>query len=312
MGKLFLHAGKFLLVSAVLYLGAMAVLAYLPLGRTMAVYRTGSYYVTPGGPTWAQFKEYDPKERYDAVIIGSSHAYRGYDPEVFAARGHRVFNLGTSGQSPLNTYWLIHSFLDSVNAPLVILDVYTGTFIATGLESTADLMRNQPSDGAALGMAWSLRDLRGLNLFALRTVDPNPAPVRTANAYRGSGFTPHVDSIKTEAGPPPAEALVLAPRQMKLFEDCLALCKQRGITVVLSSHYARADRRELFHRPLAQYLESTLPGTGIRYLDFTATPGIDDRNWFADGNHLNLAGARIFTHQLVDSLETLGYLPAGH
>ncbi len=312
MGKLFLHIGRFLVVTVVLYVGTMAVLAYLPVGGTKAVYRTGSYYVTPGGPTWVQFKEYDRNERYDAVIIGSSHAYRGYDPEVFAAHGHRVFNLGSSGQTPLNTYWLIKTLLDSVNAPLLIMDVYTGTFISTGLESTADLVRNQPSNAAALGMVWSLRDLRGVNLFALRTVTPNLPPERTAKAYRGSGFTPHVDSIKTEAGPPTAEAMVLAPRQMKLFEDCLALCKERGIKVVLSSHYARRDRREQFHQPLAQYLDSTLDGTGIRYLDFTATAGIDDRNWFADGNHLNLAGARIFTNQLVDSLETLGYLPNGH
>lgn len=41
MGKLFLHIGRFLVVTVVLYVGTMAVLAYLPVGGTKAVYRTG-------------------------------------------------------------------------------------------------------------------------------------------------------------------------------------------------------------------------------------------------------------------------------
>ena len=76
----------------------------------------------------------------------------------------------------------------------------------------------------------------------------------------------------------------------------------------MTCHYARRDRRGKPHEVLAHYMDTILTGTGIPDLDYTNTPGIEDRNWFFDTNHLNSTGADIFTEQLVDSLEALGYL----
>ncbi|MBP8824421.1 MAG: hypothetical protein KBH07_12335 [Flavobacteriales bacterium] len=302
-------AMRFAAVAAGLYTLAMAIMAHLPFMGKPLVYRTGDYYTWPGGDTWLRFREFDPRQRYDAVIIGSSHAYRGYDPYVFAQRGHKVFNLGSSAQTPLNTYWLVQEFLDSTNTPLLIFDVYMGSFRNRGLESTADLCQNQPSDAAAAGMAFDLRDLRGLNLLAVRCLTDHRQPFYTDTSYQGLGFVPTPDSIKAAAGPPPAAAVSLDPRQRHFFEAIVALCRERGIALVVSSHFERFDRRDLAHQPVASYIGQALAPTGVRYLDFTNAPGIDDRNWFADHSHLNLAGARLFTGQLVDSLEQLGYLP---
>ena len=84
--------------------------------------------------------------------------------------------------------------------------------------------------------------------------------------------------------------------------------RERGIALVVSSHYARRDRRGDVHGALAHYMDSVLAGTGIPYLDYTNAPDIEDQNWFADHGHLNGTGARIFTGQLMDSLEAMGYL----
>lgn len=291
----------------VLYLAAVWGMCHLPVQGKPLIYRTGDYYNWPGGDTWQRFHEYDPKVRRDVVIIGSSHAYRGYDPSVFTQRGLSAFNLGSSAQSPLNSYFLIDHYLDSTNCPLLILDVYEGSMASSGLESTADLTQNQPNDAAALGMAWSLHDLRGLNMMALRMLGRREVPYYTAPDYQGLGYCPMPDSIKLAAGPP-GKNQVLAARQCHFFEKIVRLCRERGIRMVVSSHFARADRRGAPHAALASYVDSVLAGTGIPYLDFSEAPGIEDKNWFADNTHLNAAGARIFTGQLVDSLETLGYL----
>ena len=163
------------------------------------------------------------QERQDAVIIGSSHAYRGYDPFVFQERGHKVFNLGSSAQTPLNTYPLIQQYLDSAHCPMLIYDVYEGSFTNTGLESTADLTQNQPSDAAALDMAWAIRDLRGLNMMALRMLTGREKPYYTSTYYQGLGFCAIPDSVNKQAPPPPGKQIELSPVQRHFFEACIRL-----------------------------------------------------------------------------------------
>ncbi len=298
----------FLLITAGLYGALMFALVRLTYSGRSVVFLTGDYYNWPGGETWQSFHDFSPDSAYDALIIGSSHAYRGYDPAVFGERGHRVFNLGTSGQSPLNTHPLVRRFIHAHNAPLLLFDIYEGTLQGDGFESTADLVQNQPSDAVALGLVRGQGDLRGLNMLALRLMARYKEPYYRSGWYRGAGFAPQVDSVGTQAGRPgPPKAF--EPVQLERLAAIINLCQERGIRLVLTSHYARGNMRGVYHRPLVQHLDSLLAGTDIPYLDFTEVPGIDERNWFADHNHLNITGAKIFTGQLVDSLEALGYLP---
>lgn len=301
------RSAVFLCSALVLYAGAVAFLGRFPKGKPL-IYRTADYYNWPGGDSWTRYREFNPNQHYDVVIIGSSHAYRGYNPFVFTGRGLAAFNLGSSAQAPLNTYWLVKEFLDSANTGLLIFDIYEGVMQGTGLESTADLTQNQPSDAAAAGMAWSLHDLRGMNMVALRLLAQNSTPFYTDTAYAGLGFVSNPDSVKTDAPPPPQKPVMLAPCMQDFLEQTLALCRERGIPVVISSHYARRDRRGSAHGTLFRYLAQISRSTGVPYLDFTDAPGIEDRNWFEDNSHLNTTGARIFTEQLADTLETLGYL----
>lgn len=291
-----------------MYVGIFLVLSLVKVKRIPLIYITANYYIWPGGDTWQSFQEFDPKVRRDVVIIGSSGAYRCYDPYVFQERGYAAFNLGSNAQTPLNTYPLIEHFLDSAHSPVLIFDVAEGTFSSTGLESTADLTQNQPSDAAALDMAWAIHDPRGLNMMALRIFTRRDKPYFTSPSYKGLGFCAITDSIRTEAGPPLKKQVKLSPEQCHYFEGAIRLCRQRGIRLVVTSRYERRDRRGSAHKEFAAYLDSILTGTGVPYLDYTNSPGIDDRNWFADEGHLNTTGAQIFTGHLVDSLEALGYL----
>lgn len=295
-------------LTVAMYVGTFLVLSRVKVKGTPLIYITTDYYTWPGGDTWQRFQEFDPKVRHDAIIIGSSQAYRGYDPYVFQEHGFKVFNLGSNAQTPLNTYPLIEHFLDSAHCPLLIFDVSIGTFASTGLESTADLTQNQPSDAAAMDMAVAMRDLRGLNMLTLRTLARRDKPYYTSPNYQGLGFCAYSDSINTEASLQPVRQKDILPRQRHYFEACVRLCHERGIRLVVTSPYARRDRRGSAHLVLATYMDSVLTGTGVPYLDYTDSPGIDDLHWFADEGHLNTTGARIFTGHLMDSLESLGYL----
>jgi len=208
----------------------------------------------------------------------------------------------------LNSFFLIKHYLNSGNAPLLIFDVYEGTFANTGLESTSDLVENIPSEAVAMEMAWALRDLRGLNLIVFRSVQPQASSYRVDPAYQSLGFTSRPDSMDRAMRPKLNATLHMDERQKHFFLACIDLCKERGIQMVVSSHFTRQGTNVRRHRAFASYIDSALAGTNIPYLDYSFAPGIDDLDHFEDDSHLNSAGAGIFTEHLVDSLETLGFL----
>jgi hypothetical protein len=308
MGPLTKRILLFTVALVVLYGSAFLVMGHVRFRGKALIYRTADYYQWTGGDSWQRFREYHPAVRQDAVIIGSSHAYRGYDPSVFAARGYRVFNLGSSAQTPLNSQYLIEAFLDSANAPLLVFDVYEGVFASTGFESTADLTQNLPSPAAAWGMVGALGDLRGLNMMALRAVIHGEAPLYMDKEYRGLGFVPRRDTLRKEPRPMSAPDPAMAGKQWKHFKAAIALCRERGIRVVVTSHWALPARGGEVHSTFVHQVRQALQGTGIPYVDLTDAAGSTDMDHYADDNHLNAAGAALFTAQLVDSLERRGYL----
>ena len=122
------------------------------------------------------------------------------------------------------------------------------------------------------------------------------------------GFEAIPDSVEKALSPQHDSTLHLLDRQREFLAACVRLCQVRGIRLVVVQHYARRGTNTVRHAAFAAFIHSTLKGTGIPFLDYTFAPGINDLDHFADHNHLNAAGAKIFTGHLVDSLEALGYL----
>lgn len=297
----------FFTITLALYCMAMAALCHIHIQGTPIVYRTADYYTIPGGVNWQRFHEFDKQRFHDVVILGSSHAGRGYDPHVFESRGYSAYTLGSANQTPLNSYQLLKYYLDKSNCGMVIFDAFDNVFWNDGLECTSKLSQNQPDNRAAIGMAWALQDLRCINLLGLRFLSSEKKPYFLSNEYKGLGFQLKTDSIKAFPGPVWKPSPLL-DKQCHYFEKLVDLCKEREIRLVVSSQYARNNLRGSFHAPLATYLAQTLTGSEVPYLDFTDAQIIDELNWFADGDHLNGTGAKFFTQQLVDSLEAIGYL----
>ena len=58
--------------------------------------------VTRPRQSFPTFQEVRRHEDVDIVFVGSSHAYRSFDPRFFAREGLTTFNIGTRAQTPLN------------------------------------------------------------------------------------------------------------------------------------------------------------------------------------------------------------------
>src|SRR5690606_29922337 len=147
--------------------------------------------------------------------------------------------------------------------------VYDTALVISGLECTMELTQNIVDHKAAMGMAWSQRDLRALNMIAVRFATDRSAPYSTDTMHSGRGFAPHLDSIKTAPPPSTGQPAMLLGRQKYFIGQIIDLCRQRGIKLVFASHYARRNLQGPFHVPLVHFMDSLQRATGIPFLDYT-------------------------------------------
>lgn len=300
----------FLLAFLGIYLAAFFTLCHITRKGTPLIHATSDVLLMKGGGSWQRFHEFDPDSTYDVVFIGSSHSYRGYDAGYFTDQGYTAFNLGSSAQTPMNSYYLVRDLLRAGHVGLLVMDVYEGTLENDGLESTADLVQNLPSDRTAWSMALATRDPRGLNMMALRYFMKEHAPFYQDSTYRAGGGAFRADSLKTDPDYAVGRGLHVRQRQAEFLEQVIALCRERGIRPVLCNHYFphASDRRK--HAAYNAYLHELLGADGPVYIDKAYDHQLSDRDHFFDHNHLNAAGARIFSADLLRELKERGLLPA--
>ncbi len=126
-------------------------------------YKMGSY-----GSMFTRIQEADTTRDVDILVLGSSHAYRGFDPRIFEEYGIKLFNLGPSNQTPKQANILVKKYLDQMSPELVIYEVYPGIFQGDGLESSLDLIANGPLNSDLISMTISLNHVKAYNAMIKR------------------------------------------------------------------------------------------------------------------------------------------------
>src|SRR5690606_36447324 len=91
-----------------------------------------------GGYTKTRLNEAEHMGNVDVLVLGSSHAYRGFDPRIFQKNNVKIFNLGTSAQSPIQTEYVVKRYIEKLNPKVVLFEVSYLSFSSDGLESTLD------------------------------------------------------------------------------------------------------------------------------------------------------------------------------
>lgn len=122
-----------------------------------------SYRRGAAGYTYTRFREVKNYSNVDVLFIGSSHAYRGFDPRVFESHGYSSFNLGSSAQTPLETEALIGKHLARLNPSVVVFEVYPYCFSSDAVESSVDLVANSDIDRNIFLMAGRVNNMKTYN-----------------------------------------------------------------------------------------------------------------------------------------------------
>lgn len=282
------------------------------------VYRN---YQAPGG--WGQslrrFRDLRSTGDVDILIAGSSHAYRSFDPRIFARHSLRAFNMGSTNQTPLNTYHLLRRFLAGRDPELLILEIYARSLSnEDGLESFFDLATNLPLSPDLIKMAIDTAQPHAVNSLVALQMSRLLKPLERFQqgniedeTYVSGGYCESHETIGKNQTFPSFGKITLSEIQLKYLEKILRLAKDRGIrAVMVTAPFPEEHQRAIAnYRALSRRIEAFARRHDVVYKDFNGLLDLETYKHFKDTHHLNHSGVVKFNQVLLRLLRQRGLLP---
>ncbi len=307
--KIIYNGLVFLLLFSLIYFPSLVLVCKLNFKKKPLIYRTSDIYTLKGGNSYQKFKEFNKEKKYDIIVIGSSHAYRGYDPRNFKKAGISVFNLGTSAQTPLNSYIIAKNYVTASNCKLVILDVYDGAFHNNGFESSSDLIQNLSSNKAAFEMATTYNNPQVINMYALRLINQNSPVIYTDSLYVGNGFSEKRDTLKYSLPFDEYENRYL-PNELQIdyLEKLLSYFNSNNIPVIMVTVPFPKEKIKEQHKIYSKIFNDLALKHHVRYLDYSFNTNFNSQTHFYDSHHLNQTGVDLFNSILLQDFKKMKIL----
>jgi hypothetical protein len=263
-----------------------------------------------GGQEYLMTRSFDQTTDYDLFVVGSSHAYRGYDPRFFEQKGLHLFNAGSSAQHPSVSYQLLsHLAQNCPEKPLIIVDVFDKILEMDGQESSGRMLLNCASQPMALGILRHEFNMTALNNYMARLFADHDQLEVEAKDYVRDGYCSR--SAELLAAPKPVNyAFQGNQATIDELEQCLIWLAENHYRFVVVSHpMPLQEGFEAYHSPAAKVIESMAARQGAYFLDFTELKDFSEhRYYFSDETHLNQKGVEAFNGILLDSLYALNIL----
>ena len=291
----------FLIICLGIYLLLLFTLTHIKVTGNPLIYRASQGLVPKGGFTYARFKDYDPKVKYDILAFGSSRVNRGINPRVFEDAGYTIYNLGTDNQTPVNTELLVKQYVKPGHCKLVIMDVYDKIFSRSSLESAADLIQNLNDDKLAFRMTVANMDFRTINLLGIRMMLKNTSPNFMGDTKLYKGYRFKADEKNDFSG----DKYIYKTNKKNLqeFEAAIKYLQSINVAVLVvcqpMPHYNINNDNQ---KKLLDDLQPILAATNTQLHDFSNDTTIVALEDFADESHLTMHGAELYSQYLIDNL----------
>jgi hypothetical protein len=271
-------------------------------------YNLGGY-----GHMYTRMQEIKKAEDVDILLLGSSHAYRGFDPRKFEEIYITLFNAGSSAQSPIHSELILKRYLNKLNPKLIIFEVYPGTFGSDGVEASLDFIANDKNDKLSLNLILSQNHLKLYNSFIYAIfrdfigLNKNfvEDPIKKYDTYVKGGFVMKQMKYYQHRKHEP-RTWEFRNEQFKALDRIIKLTEEQQIELVFiqapitqSLYSAHTNNRE-FDKLMQNY------GT---YYNFNNLMTLDDSLHFYDAHHLNQHGVELFNSKVLEVLDRDGHLP---
>jgi hypothetical protein len=282
----------------------MGLLSTIKYKKTPLLTFTSNYYPAKGGHTYQSFKEFENVDDLDILFLGSSHAYRGFDPRIFKQYGYNSYNLGTSGQNLESSEFIFKKLLSKKKIKTVVLEIFSNQFEKNEnlLESNIDIAFNAPSYMFNVNYIFFKKDWRFVNLFFYKLFTARSNPVYLDSTYVGKGFSENKTTVKDTIFKYNNDFVPFVEKYNTL--ECIikqaSLNKQK---LILVSHPLPHQYPIKQHIAFKEFINPLLKKYNISYFDYTTDHNLLASKHFYDYNHLNQKGVQIFDSLLINNLE---------
>lgn len=324
--KLILKSLQFLIILLVLYLAVVFAFSRIGSGASTIMKIATRNPVTPGGFgfTLQRFQDIENYRDVDIVFLGSSHCYRTFDTRIYEEYGLKTFNMGTTGQSPMNTYYLLKRYFDQINPKLVIFDINYRVIDRDGLECFYDLAQNMDYFPEMMEMAFAIKSFHAINgavskwmLDITGTAPKFKQKERKQDFYVSGGYVEFkpdtVSAAKSyETKPVSQNAPKRKPRtvvplkeQMDYIAKVVQYVKSRNARIVLVTKPEPAENLKAIanYEEVSRQIADLAARINVPYFDFNhISLPLNTREHFYDKEYLSPAGVQIFNPALIEML----------
>lgn len=255
------------------------------------------------GFSYTRFKEVDAFKNIDILFLGSSRSYRHYDIRKFEELGYRAFNLGSGGQTFLQTQVLVNRYLDQLNPKLVILDIYPGMFSNDGIESSLDIIINDNNDQFSRQLIWNERNVMLLNTWVYNNYKrliggkSNKDMEDNLSTYISGGFVERKVTNSTDVLRASHDWKIKSSQWMAFQKVIHKIKRSNAGLILINSPYQSTIKVQRNNK-----LEKFFQQQNIEFLDYSHVLELNDTLNFYDPIHLNQKGVDIFNNLLIKEL----------
>ncbi|MCB0332464.1 MAG: hypothetical protein KDD55_03125 [Bdellovibrionales bacterium] len=320
MFKHTLSAVGFTFYVAVFFAFGIYAIHSIPVEKSQTVLRkTIPGFRAPGRTaTIRTLREVNDYPNVDILFLGSSHAYRGFDPRMFQKHHYTSFNLGTTGQTPLNSYYLLKRYINKLNPKLVIYELFPRTLESSdGLESFYDIVTNSYADPTVLQMAFATHSPYAFRYMITsylerkvkRKLETFKGILQPNETYIPGGYVETTGQGTIESREP--KMMHIQSRQLSYLKDIIELLHEHQSKILFVVHPLPQSTLEAFlnYQDISQEINRYLSDLGVNFFDFNLLfPPYPDSNFF-DWHHLNIDGVQQFNEQLLTLLLKKHLLP---
>ncbi len=243
-------------------------------------------------------------KKFDIVFLGSSHCYRSFDPAFFEKNKITAYNLGSSSQTPLNSYFLLKKYIDYSNT--FILEVYPITIALSGYEAYVNQYVGSNDYWFLTQSSFALNDAQAIQALLFKPFINHylkDSYLNDSCFYKGYAYTS--DSIKNKNVN--YDTITLNEEkieiQFKYLEKIAQLCAEKNKKLLLV--YAPIPKEIVFKNEefYTIKMKSFCTEHHLTFLNYGKNHWLNSKTNFFDGDHLNAGGVSIFNEMLLIDLK---------
>ena len=259
---------------------------------------------------------YGQKDNIDIVFLGSSRCYQGFDPAVVdLVTGMNSFNLGSSSQTPITSYYLLKEVYRTQKPKVVILEISVDVLNTEQLVNGGyilDAMHNSlnkldfflhgfdfKEQVELLLPLYRYRENRGFFYYSL--FDDIDEHYDKKRVYLEKGFVVNENNISENISYEFLKTEKLA-ENVDYLKKINTLANTEGSELVFIYIPYPSGTKIIDQAEFVEYIDDKIDDLGKEFINYLSNDEDYGDEYFADGNHLNLAGATKLSHEIAQEI----------